>query len=30
MKPAGGHLGINKNYEKIKLITAWPGMKQEI
>jgi hypothetical protein len=30
MKPAGGHLGMNETYEKIKLFTAWPGMKQEI
>ena len=30
MKPAGGHLGINKTYENMKLFTTWPGMKQEI
>jgi hypothetical protein len=30
MKPAGGHLGMNKIYERMKLFTTWPGMKQEI
>jgi hypothetical protein len=30
MKPAGGHVGTNKTYERIKLYTSWPGMKQEI
>jgi hypothetical protein len=28
MKPAGGHLGMNKTYERMKLFTTWPGMKQ--
>jgi len=30
MNPAGGHLGMNKIYERMKLFTAWPGMKQEV
>jgi len=30
MKPAGGHLGMNKTYERMKLFITWPGMKQEI
>jgi len=30
MNPTGGHLGMNKTYERIKLFTTWPGMKQEI
>jgi len=30
MKPAGGHLGINKTYERMKLFTTLPGMKEEI
>ena len=30
MKPAGGHLGMNKTYERMKLFVTWPGMKQEI
>jgi hypothetical protein len=30
MNPAGGHLGMNKTYERMKLFTTWPGMKQEI
>jgi len=30
MKPAGGHLGMNKIYERMKLFTTWPGMKQEM
>jgi hypothetical protein len=29
MKPAGGHLGMNKTYERMKLFITWPGMKQE-
>jgi hypothetical protein len=29
MKPAGGHLGMNKIYERMKLFVTWPGMKQE-
>jgi len=28
--PSGGHLGMNRNFESIKLLTSWPGMKQEI
>jgi hypothetical protein len=30
MKPMGGHLGMNKTYERMKLFINWPGMKQEI
>ena len=26
----GGHLGMNRTFERIKLYTSWPGMKQEI
>jgi hypothetical protein len=29
-KPTGGHLGMNRTYDRIKLFTSWPGMKQEI
>jgi hypothetical protein len=28
--PRGGHLGMNRTFERIKLFTSWPGMKQEI
>jgi hypothetical protein len=28
--PTGGHLGMNRTYERIKLFVSWPGMKQEI
>jgi len=28
--PTGGHLGMNRIFERIKLYTSWPGMKQEI
>ncbi|PNF18074.1 hypothetical protein B7P43_G03322 [Cryptotermes secundus] len=28
--PTGGHLGMNRTYERIKLFVTWPGMKQEI
>jgi hypothetical protein len=28
--PTGGHLGMNRTYEKIRLFSSWPGMKQEI
>ena len=30
INPTGGHLGMNKTYERMKLFTTWPGMKQEI
>jgi len=30
MKPAGGYLGMHKSYERMKLFTTWPGMKQEM
>ena len=30
MNPAGGNLGMNKTYERIKVFTTWPGMKQPI
>jgi hypothetical protein len=28
--PTGGHLGMNRTYERIKLFVSWPGMKREI
>ena len=28
--PTGGRLGMNRTFERIKLYTSWPGMKQEI
>ena len=28
MKQAGGHLGMNKTYERMKLFVTWPGMKK--
>ena len=28
LKPAGGHLGMNKTYEGMRLFTPWPGMRQ--
>jgi IS30 family transposase len=29
-KPMGGHLGMNRTYNRLKLFTSWPGMKQEL
>jgi hypothetical protein len=29
-KPVGGHLGMNRTYDRMKLFTTWPGMKQEL
>ena len=29
-QPTGGFLGMNMTFERIKLYTSWPGMKQEI
>ena len=29
-QPIGGHLGMNRTFDRIKLYTFWPGMKQEI
>jgi hypothetical protein len=29
-QPIGWHSGINRTFERIKLHTFWPGMKQEI
>jgi hypothetical protein len=29
-QPIGGHLGMNRTYERIKQYTSWPGMKEEI
>jgi hypothetical protein len=29
-KPTGGHLGMNRTYDRLKLFTTWPGMKQEL
>jgi len=28
--PVGGHLGINRTYDRMKLFTTWPIMKQEL
>jgi hypothetical protein len=28
-KPVGSHLGMNRMYDRLKLFTMWPGMKQE-
>jgi hypothetical protein len=28
--PLGGHLGMNRTYDRIKQFTTWPGMKQEL
>ena len=28
--PLGGHLGMNRTYDRMKLFTTWPGMKQEL
>jgi hypothetical protein len=25
-----GHLGMNRTYDRVKLFTTWPGMKQEL
>jgi len=29
-KPIGGHLGMNRTYDGMNLLTTWPGMKQEL
>jgi len=29
-KPVGGHLVMNRTYDRLKLFTSWPGMKQEL
>ena len=29
VKPVG-HLGMNRTYDRLKLFTSWPGMKQEL
>ena len=29
-RPLGGHLGMNRTYDRLKLFTSWPGMKQEL
>ena len=29
-QPIGGHLGMNRTFDRIKLYTSCPGMKQEI
>jgi hypothetical protein len=28
--PLGGHLGMNRTYDRMKLFTSWPGMKMEL
>ena len=29
-KPVGGHLRMNRTYDRLKLFTSWPGVKQEL
>ena len=29
-KPVGGHLGMNRTNDRLKLFTSWPGMEQEL
>ena len=29
-KTIGGHLGMNRTYDRMKLFTTWPGTKQEL
>ena len=29
-KPLGGHLGMNRTYDRMKLFTTWPGMRNEL
>jgi len=29
-KPIGGHLRMNRTYDRLKLFTTWPGMKQKL
>jgi hypothetical protein len=29
-KPTGGHVGMNKTNDRMKLFTTWPGMKHEL
>jgi len=29
-KPVGGHQGMNRTYDRLKLFTSWPGMTQEL
>jgi hypothetical protein len=29
-KSVGGHLGMNRTYDRMKLFTTWPGLKQEL
>jgi hypothetical protein len=29
-KPIGGHQSMNRTYDRLKLFTSWPGMKQEL
>jgi len=26
----GEHLGMNRTYDRVRLFTTWPGMKQEL
>ena len=28
--PLGGHLGMNRTYDRMKLFTTWPGMKKDL
>jgi hypothetical protein len=29
-QPTRGHLGMNRTFDRTKLYTSWPGMKQEV
>ena len=29
-KPIGGHLAMNRTYDRMKLFTTWPGVKHEL
>lgn len=29
-KTTGGHQGMNRTYDRLKLFTSWPGMKQDL
>ena len=28
--PIGGHLGMKRTYDRMKLFTTWPGMKKDL
>jgi hypothetical protein len=29
-QPIGGHLGMNRTFDRLKQYISWPGMKREI